>query len=195
MSNTINIDVLEQFGACQPQCIVLREIYPSGVVTFDDAHYPKIKEREVNVLWATPLLPRAVQLELALKWYDRALAAATPDWKSALRALVAAPASNGASQQLGARLADRRAVDASDVTGTTTAGVGYAAAALSGKYAEVPLDVARTMTAMVVMAQWCAQAAAIAESKTMETVLDAFQAEVWHALSEHGATVPQSLHL
>ena len=46
------------------------------------------------------------------------------------------------------------------------------------------------MAAMVVLAQWCAQAAAVGESKTMEEVLDELTASVFAALEEHGATLP-----
>ena len=91
MPNTLAIDLIAENGACKPHCNALREIYPDGTIVFDMSFYPQLRDKKVNVLWATPLLPRAVQLELALAWYDRALAAVSPSWKAALRSLVATP--------------------------------------------------------------------------------------------------------
>lgn len=190
MPNTIDIDSIAQIGACRPHCNALREIYPSGTIVFDMAYYPQIRDKQINVLWAAPLLPRSAQLALALSWYDRALSSASPSWKASLRALVASPAANAASTQLGSRLTDRRNVESSDATATAIAGVGYAAAALAVKFSETPVDVGRTMAAVVVLAQWCAQSAAIAESKTMDEVLDEIYADAFQALEQHGATLP-----
>jgi hypothetical protein len=190
MTNTLRIDDIARVGACAPHCIKLREIFPDGTIVFDMANYPQIRDKQVNVMWATPLLSRPIQLGLAKAWYDRALAGSSPSWKTPLRTLVDTPEANSASSQLSSRLAERRTTDATNALATAVAGVGYAAAAVAVKFAEVPVDTARTMAAMVVLSQWCAQAASINESKTMEEVLDELQASVFKALEDHGATIP-----
>lgn len=190
MTNTVRIDDIARVGACAPHCNKLREVFPSGTIVFDMTYYPQIRDKEVNVLWATPLLPRGIQLGLAKAWYDRALATSSPSWKTPLRTLVDTPEANAASSQLSSRLAERRTVDTTDALAYAVSGVGYAAAALAVKFAEAPIDVGRTMAAMIVMAQWCAQAAAVVETKTMEEVLDAFTSSVFQALQDHGATIP-----
>ena len=190
MTHTIRIDDIAHVGACVPHCNKLREVFPNGTIVFDMANYPQIRDKQVNVLWATPLLTRSVQLGLAKAWYDRAMAASSPSWKTPLRTLVDTPEANAASSQLSSRLAERRTTDATDALATAVAGVGYAAAAVAVKFAETPVDSGRTMSALVVLAQWCAQAAAIAETKTMEEVLDDIKASVFQALEDHGATIP-----
>lgn len=190
MSNTLSIDLIAQNGACRPHCNLLREIYPDGVIVFAADLYPQVREKKVNVLWGSSLLSREVQLGLALSWYDRALAAVEPSWKASLRSLIETPDFNAASTQLGLRLTERREADSADLVATSTAGVGYAAAALAGKFAEPTPNPERLMSAMVVMAQWCAHAAAAAESAEMETVLDELNESVWLALVEHGAVLP-----
>jgi hypothetical protein len=191
MSNTLSIDALEQHGACKPDCIALREIFPSGTVVFDMSYYPQVRDLKINVFWGTPLLTKPVQLALALAWYDRALNGQTPTWKAALRALVATPDAGAASTQLGLRLADRRAADPKNELETAMAGVGYAAAAAAGKFAESPIDPARTQSAMIVLSQWCARCAALIETGVMDTVLDELQSSIWQALTDHGATFPR----
>ncbi len=190
MSHTLSIDLVNQHGACKRDCEYLKTIFPGGDIVFDMSYLPQVLEKKINVLWATILLPRADQLALALAWYDRALAAVSPAWKAALRAIVATPATSEAEGQLTARLAERRDVDETDAVATTTAGVGYAAAAFAAKYAETPGNFLRNMAAVVVLAQWCAQAAALAESKTMDAVLDEFRSAVWQGLETHGAVLP-----
>jgi len=190
MSHSINIDLLEQIGACRPHCIKLREIFPNGVVAFDAEHFPELQDKKVQVFWGTALLSREQQIALALSWYDRALTAQTPTWKTALRTLIQTPELSAAALQLSARLIERRAVAATDVAATATAGVGYAAAAFAGKFAETVPDMERLLAAVMVLAQWCAQAASVAESKTMDEVLDEFRSDVWTALEKHGPTLP-----
>lgn len=189
MPNTLSIALLESQGACKPHCIALREIYPSGTIVFDMAFYQQMRDKKVNVFWATPLLPPAVQAELALSWFDRALDKQGPSWKAALRALLAKTEADAATLQLGQRLTERRDVDEKDALATAIAGVGYAAAALAIKFAEEPRDAARILSGMVVMAQWCAQCASLVEAVEMDVVLDELQSSVFKALETHGATL------
>jgi hypothetical protein len=190
MSNTLSIDLLQSKGACARECIALREIYPDGTIVFDMSFYPQVRDKRINVMWASPLLPASVQLQLALSWFDRALTGQSPVWKADLRTLLIAPQGAAAAAQLGARLADRRLVSAADELATAVAGVGYAAAALAGKFAEVPLDPLRAQSAMAVMAGWCSRCTAAVEAKTDDAVLDDLKSSVWQALSQHGATLP-----
>jgi hypothetical protein len=190
MSNTLSIDLLQSKGACARECIALREIYPDGTIIFDMSFYPQVRDKPINVMWAVLLLPSNIQLQLALGWFDRALAGQAVPWKSDLRTLVIAPQGTAAAAQLGARLADRRLVSAADELATAVAGVGYAAAALAGKFAETPIDPLRTQSAMAVMAGWCSRCAAVVETKADTVVLDDLKSAVWQALSQHGATLP-----
>jgi len=187
MTSTLNIDLVQAHGACAPNCEILRMLFPDGTIVFDMSNYERVRDAKVNIMWAACLLPVENQHEIALAWYDRALATATPPWKASLRALLANPAQGAASAQLNSRLADRRGVDATDATAVAVSGVGYAAAALAMKFAEAGTHYTRTMAALVVMAQWCAQAAAVSESKEMDVVYDEIRASVWRALQDHGA--------
>jgi len=190
MSSTLSIDLVQAHGACRPNCDILRTIFPDGDIVFDMSNFERVRAAGVNIMWAACLAPVPIQHELALAWYDRALAIATPPWKASLRKLLETSTVGAAADQLSARLADRRNIDAANSLEVAVSGVGYAAAALAGKFAEEGQHYTRTMTALVVMGQWCAQAIAVSEATTMEPVYNEIRAEVWKALQDHGAILP-----
>ena len=189
MTFTLSINKLEACGACARECILLKQAFPNGTIVFDMAEYSKVSERGVNVIWAAPLLPIDRQKELALAWYDRATAGQSPSWKSEMRVLIDTPNATNGAAELAVRLDERRAAPAEDELGTALAGVGYAAASFSVKYAEVPLDKSRLQSAMAVLAQWCARAAAHIESTTFDAVMADFQRDTYAKLSQYGATI------
>lgn len=186
MTFTLSIKALEATGACARECVQLRQAFPDGTIVFDMSEYSKISERGVNVIWAAPLLPVDGQKELVMAWYDRALAGQSPPWKSEMRALIYTPhAANGAAE-LQVRLDERRAAPSEDELAVALAGVGYAAAAFSIKFAEVPLDKSRQQSAVAVLAQWCARAAAHIESTTFDAVMTDFQRDTFAKLVQYG---------
>jgi hypothetical protein len=189
MPNTLSIDLLQTSGACQKECIALRQVFPDGTIIFDMSLYPQLRDKKINVMWAGPLLPLSAQVDLALSWYDRGLAGQAPDWKADLRALIAVPVALTAATQLSARLVDRRSIDPSSELAVAVAGIGYAAAAFASKFAEDPIDKARTQSAIAVLAQWCARSTAAIESVAQDVVLDEFQSSVFQKLEQYGATL------
>ena len=189
MTFTLSISALQASGACARECILLKQAFPNGTIVFDMSEYSKVSERGVNVIWATPLLPIQGQKELALAWYDRATNGQSPAWKGDLRALITTPNADVGATQLTARLDERRAASPDDELATALAGVGYAAASFAIKYAEVPLDKARLQSAMAVLAQWCARAAAAIETTTAESVMADFQRDTYAKLAQYGATL------
>jgi hypothetical protein len=190
MPSLLNIDLVQAHGACRPNCDILRMIFPDGEIVFDMSNFERVLAAGVNIMWAACLAPRPIQHELALAWYDRALATSSPPWKASLRKLLETSTVGAAADQLTARLAERRSATTTDPLEIAVSGVGYAAAALAGKFAEEGQHYTRTMAALVVLGQWCAQAAALAESKEMDVVYNEIRAHVWGTLAEHGAVLP-----
>jgi hypothetical protein len=186
MTLTISIDQLRTRGACKPECDGLAILFPAGEVLFDQMYFQTLVQSGINLMWGAAILAPGHRTELALSWFDRAIALGSPDWKDPIRALVATPEGTQASAQLVLRLADRRAATPEDAVAVGLAGLGYAASAYAVKMADQP-NPTQVHASMALLATWSAQCAAIHESLPKATVVEQLQQDVWSKLIQYGA--------
>lgn len=185
---SVTIEELKTYGIDPAELDALERAYPGGTVTLHPGQVALMLR--ANVLWMVKFLSRAVQIELAKAWYDRALVSDSSDWKATTRALLDTPDESAATAALATRKADIETLHAAEQS-EAIPGVGWGMARFALLHAQdAPPHDHYVVHALVGLAGFCRPAIVAEESSDADTVLASFKTDVLTKLDANGVTAP-----